>query len=116
MFKKRIAIALLLIIIVFLVCLPYLKAEILTIRHGTETVKLLRNENSWDASVEPQFYRVIEYSHKRIKLYYAAPNNHSAYLCTFICENDVWTQDSEKLIWTRTGNGENRFMWPYYPH
>lgn len=105
-----------LIFIILVVGLPYLKAEILTIRHGTETIKLLRNENLWDESVEPQFYRVIEYSHKRIKLYYVAPNNHSAYLCTFIRENHLWTLDRERLIWTRTGNGENRLMWPYYPH
>lgn len=104
------------IIILLLIGLPYLKAEILTIKHGTEMIKLLRNENLWDESVEPQFYRVIEYSHECIKLYYVAPNNHSAYLCTFIRENDVWTIGREILIWTRTGNGESRFMWPYYPH
>lgn len=60
---------------VLLAGFPYLKAEVLTIKYGTEMISLLKNENSWDESVEPQFYRVITYSDKNAKLYYVAPNN-----------------------------------------
>ena len=49
---------------VLLAGFPYLKAEVLTIKYGTEMISLLKNENSWDESVEPQFYRVITYSDK----------------------------------------------------
>lgn len=42
-----------LIIMVLLAGFPYLKAEVLTIKYGTEMISLLKNENSWDESVEP---------------------------------------------------------------
>lgn len=105
-----------LIVMVLLAGFPYLKAEVLTIKYGTEMISLLKNENSWDESVEPQFYRVITYSDKNAKLYYVAPNNQSAFLCTFVNENNMWKLENENLIWTKTGNGEDAFVWPYYPH
>ena len=57
---------------VLLAGFPYLKAEVLTIKYGTEMISLLKNENSWDESVEPQFIEVITYSDKNAKLYYVA--------------------------------------------
>lgn len=105
-----------LIIMVLLAGFPYLKAEVLTIKYGTEMISLLKNENSWDESVEPQFYRVITYSDENAKLYYVAPNNQSAFLCKFVNENNIWKLENENLIWTKTGNGEGTFVWPYYPH
>ncbi len=106
--KKVIIIPLLILIILFLVFFPYMKAEYLTLKYGYEFENLQRQTNMLS---EVRYYKVLSYSDEVAEVFYVSDTGD---LITFKkSEENIWTYTEWKTIWSNSGSADG-FVWPYY--
>lgn len=99
--------------IVILLCLliiffPYLKAEYLTARFGSQFYGLEQETKMLDPA---KYYKVISYSENYAKVYYIS--DYSRDLILFKKEDGQWNRIEWRTIWSKTGSADE-FYWPYY--
>ena len=106
MYKKRIIIVFV-IVLVFMVFFPYLKAEYLTHRYGEEFEGL---EIQTKMLKQSRYYKVLSYSNDRAEVFYISDTGD---IISFEKVNDHWNIADWKTIWAKSGSADS-FYWPYY--
>lgn len=107
--KKRFIVGITSTIIILLILgFPYIKAEILTTRHGEEFLGLEQQTNMLE---EAKYHKVISYSKDTAEVFYVTKN--SGNLIEFSLKDGKWELDEWKTIWSKSGSASG-FMWPYY--
>ncbi len=99
--------------IVILLCLliiffPYLKAEYLTARFGSQFYGLEQETKMLDPA---KYHKVLSYSDSFAKVYYIS--DYSKDLILFEKEDGKWNRIEWRTVWSKTGSADE-FFWPYY--
>lgn len=106
--KYRIILTLIALVLV-ITFFPYLKAEFLTYRYGSEFAGLETQTNMLHSS----YYKVLNYSERKADVFYVSVSD-TGDLITFIKdENGDWIIETWKTIWSTSGSADG-FIWPYY--
>lgn len=105
--KNKIKIVLIIIILVLLI-FPYLKAEYLTARFGSQFYGLEQETRMLGPA---KYYKVLSYSNSYAKVYYIS--DYSRDLILFEKEDGNWNRIEWRTIWSKTGSADE-FCWPYY--
>ena len=106
--KKTVLIVIVCAFLLLILFVPYIKAEILTVKYGDEFVGLQKQTNMLS---EAEYYRVISYSCDVAKVFYVSS---SGDLLTFKKDaTGAWKFCEWKTIWSDSGSA-SEFMWPYY--
>ena len=108
---KRIKLTLMIIvfsIVILALLFPYMKAEVLTAKHGEEFNGLQKQTNMLS---DARYLRVLSYSHNIAKVFYVSD---SGDLLTFEKDGEGnWKYFEWRTIWSESGSASG-FLWPYY--
>ena len=107
--KKNVLILVICVLCVIVLIFPYITAEFLTFKYGSEFNNLQQQTN---ILIDVEYYKVISYSNETAKVFYVSSS--SGNLLTF--EKDSkgnWKYSEWKTIWSNSGSADE-FMWPYY--
>ncbi|MBQ7936615.1 MAG: hypothetical protein IJ333_09780 [Clostridia bacterium] len=104
---RKMILAVLIIIVLFVLALPYIRVEYLTFRYGTEFAQLEQQTNMLHDS---RYLKVFEYSEDEATVFYAS---NTGDMITFVKDGDTWKLETWKTIWSKTGSADE-FVWPYY--
>lgn len=107
---KKIRQIVLILLITFVVVIPYGKVEFLTWRYGKEFTELYKVTNMIDGIA---YLKVMDYSSENAEIYYITKDHKARVLYQFEKRNGEWELKSWDAVWSKTGNADN-FMWPYY--
>ena len=106
--KKSVLIIIVCVSLLLILFVPYIKAEILTMKYGDEFDGLQKQTNMRSNA---EYYRVLSYSHDTAKVFYVSG---SGDLLTFKKDaTGAWKYSEWKTIWSNSGSA-SEFMWPYY--
>ncbi len=105
--NKKIKVAIV-IIILTIVIFPYLKAEYLTARFGSQFYGLEQETKMLDPA---KYYKVLSYSENFAKVYYIS--DYSRDLILFEKEDGRWNRIEWRTVWSKTGSADELY-WPYY--
>lgn len=109
--SKKILIILVGVLILLLVAFfPYMKAEILTAKHGEEFKGLETQTQMMDFA---DYYKVIQYSDSSAEVYYVHKNKGGCVIQFEKDDEQNWCITYWKMIWSHYGSA-NEFYWPYY--
>lgn len=93
-----------------LIFLPYIKAEILTLKYGQQ----FENEYSQTNMIDDiEYMKIIEYSDTHAEVFYVTGNHETGELMIFEKKDEDWVYVYWNTVWSKTGSADN-FLWPYY--
>ena len=62
-----------------------------------------------------EYWKVLDYSRAKARVYYVGVNNSVAEIVTFVKEKGNWNQTNVETVWSVYGNADNT-IWPYWWH
>lgn len=105
--SKKIGIAIAAIILIIAI-FPYLNAEYLTARFGSQFDGLEQDTRMLDPA---KYHKVMSYSEDYAKVYYIS--DYSRDLILFEKADGQWEINEWRTVWSKTGSADE-FYWPYY--
>lgn len=104
--KKRYIIICMLFIILIVSGYPYVKAEVLTLKYGTEF-----DLESFEMIEDISYCKVLEYDKQKAKVLYVCKGELS-FLVTYQ-KNSDWKVETWESIWSKSGSADS-FRWLLY--
>lgn len=106
--EKSVIIIFISLIFLLFVFIPYIQAEILTIKYGNEFNDLQKQTN---ILTEAHYYKVLSYSDEQAKVFYVSDTG-DVIIFKKNAEGN-WDYSEWKTIWSNSGSA-GEFYWPYY--
>ena len=108
---KRVLLAILCLVLIIGVIVPYGKVEFLTATHGDEFAAGYLQTGMID---EIEYLKVMAYSPHKAKVYYVAKDKTSGNVIKFTKDEiSGWKLAEWETVWSTTGSADG-FIWPYY--